>query len=276
MEKKYKRALITGATSGIGEAFVDVLPASTDLILTGRNAEKLGALQERLAVGGRVEIIEADLRSPTDRKKLISRSESLKTDLFVNNAGLGFFVHFTEIPADDEAAMVDVNVVAVHELTHALLPSMIEQAKQTGERAGAHHCFQRYQLSADALFCDTPQRKRSISRLPKVWRKNFPESLSIFWRFAREPQQPTSRPDPARQFDMFDCAESSISVARKAMRALGRRRVLVSQLPMRVRPVLQHRNTSHRFQRRTRLFQTFVAAQPENEFGRHRLHSAQA
>ncbi|MEC7658247.1 MAG: SDR family NAD(P)-dependent oxidoreductase, partial [Pseudomonadota bacterium] len=84
-KKKYKRALITGATSGIGEAFVDVLPASTDLILTGRNAERLGALQERLAVGGRaVEIIEADLRSPTDRKKLISRSESLKTDLFVN------------------------------------------------------------------------------------------------------------------------------------------------------------------------------------------------
>ena len=92
MRQQYRRALITGATSGIGEALADVLQASTDLIQTGPNAEKLGALQERLAVGGRaVEIIEADLRSPTDRKKLISRRESLETDLFVNNAGLGFF-----------------------------------------------------------------------------------------------------------------------------------------------------------------------------------------
>ena len=63
--------------------------------------------------------------------------------------------------------------------------------------------------------------------------------------------------------DMFDRAESSISVARKAMRALGRRRVLVLQFTHAVRPVLQHRNTSYRFQRRTRLFQTFDAARPE-------------
>ena len=47
------------------------------------------------------------------------------------------------------------------------------------------------------------------------------------------------------------------------MRALGRRRVLVSQLPMRFGSVLQHRNTSYRFQRRPRLFQTFDAARPE-------------
>ena len=234
MRRQYERALITGATSGIGEAFADVLPASTDLILTGRNAEKLGALQERLAIEGRaVEIIEADLRSPTDRKKLISRSESLKTDLFVNNAGLGFFSHFTETPADDEAAMVEVNVVAVHELTRALLPGMIERAKQAGERAGL--------IIVSSVIGHLPMPYFATYAATKAFDLALAEGLAE--ELSQEPVDilalcpgATATDFQARAGapnDMFDRAESSISVARKAMRALGRRRVLVSQLPMR-------------------------------------------
>ena len=163
MRRQYERALITGATSGIGEAFADVLPAEHGSDPDGRNAEKLGALQERLAIEGRaVEIIEADLRSPTDRKKLISRSESLKTDLFVNNAGLGFFSHFTETPADDEAAMVEVNVVAVHELTHALLPGMIERANKREDVRGSSLFPASSAICRCPILRHTPQRKRSI------------------------------------------------------------------------------------------------------------------
>ena len=74
MRETYQRALITGATSGIGEAFADILPANTNLILTGRDAGKLTALQERLAHREReVDIVEADLRLPGDREKLAER-----------------------------------------------------------------------------------------------------------------------------------------------------------------------------------------------------------
>ena len=67
MRRQYKKALITGATSGIGKAFADVLPTSTDLILTGRNANMLQELQTRLAANGRaVEVLEADLRVKAD------------------------------------------------------------------------------------------------------------------------------------------------------------------------------------------------------------------
>mgnify|MGYP001310463047 CR=1 FL=1 len=137
MRRQYKKALITGATSGIGKAFADVLPTGTDLILTGRNANMLQELQTRLAANGRaVEVLEADLRVKADRRLLIDKSEALDIDLFINNAGLGYFSNFTETLSEDESAMVEVNVVAVHELTHALLPGMIKRAKENGQRAG--------------------------------------------------------------------------------------------------------------------------------------------
>lgn len=235
MKQSYKRALITGATSGIGEAFAEALPSTTGLLLTGRNAEKLSALSDRFAVDGRdVETLAADLRRPADRKSLIERARGLEVDLFINNAGLGHFSHFLETPPDDESAMVDVNVVAVHELTHALLPDMLNRAKSNGRRAGL--------IIVSSVVGHVPMPYFATYAATKAFDLAFAEGLAE--ELSREPVDvlalcpgATATDFQSRAgapSDMFDRAESARSVAEKGLRALGRRRVLVSQVPMRI------------------------------------------
>ena len=235
MKQTYQRALITGATSGIGEAFAEILPTNTNLILTGRDVDKLAALQKRFAHQERnIDILEADLRLPGDRTKLAERSEALGVDLFVNNAGLGYFSHFTETSTDDEAAMVDVNVVAVHALTHALLPGMIERAKTTGWRAGL--------IIVSSVIGHLPMPYFATYAATKAFDLALAEGLAE--ELSGEPIDilalcpgATATDFQARAnapTDLFDRAESAISVARKGMRALGHRRVLISQLPLRL------------------------------------------
>jgi short-subunit dehydrogenase len=235
MREIYQRALITGATSGIGEAFAEILPTSTNLILTGRDADKLAALRERFADREReVDILEADLRLPDDRTKLIERSKASGVDLFVNNAGLGYFSHFTETSTDDEGAMVEVNVIAVHALTHALLPGMIERAKTTGRRAGL--------IIVSSVIGHVPMPYFATYAATKAFDLALAEGLAE--ELSGEPVDilalcpgATTTNFQARAgapTDMFNRAESAISVARKGMRALGRRRVLISQLSMRL------------------------------------------
>lgn len=129
MKHTYKLALITGATSGIGEEFARQLPAGTNLILTGRNNEKLRELQTELASQTReVEVIEADLATPEGIAGLIDAVKSKPVDLFINNAGLGFYGPMESHTASQEQAMVHVNVVAVAALAQALCPNMAARA----------------------------------------------------------------------------------------------------------------------------------------------------
>ena len=235
MARSYKRAFITGATSGIGEAFSECLPAKTDLLLSGRNADKLADLKQRLAVGGRdVEIVAADLRRPADRKALADKAEALEVDLFVNNAGLGHFSRFTETPADAEAEMVDVNVVAVHGLTHALLPGMIERAKAGRSRAGliiVSSVIGHLPVPYFATYAATKAFDLALAEGLAEELSDEPIDILALCPGATATAFPSRAGAPG---DLFDRAESASAVARKAMQALGRRRVLVSQLPMRL------------------------------------------
>ena len=133
----YRRALITGATSGIGEAFASELPEHTDLLLTGRDPGRLEEVRTSLAKPGReVDIVQADLAQVADRENLIERAEGFEIDLLINNAGLGAYGPILENDADAERATAEVNVVATVDLTRRLLPGMLERAKSSGQRAG--------------------------------------------------------------------------------------------------------------------------------------------
>lgn len=235
MRQTFKRALITGATSGIGEAFAEALPEDTGLLLTGRNEAKLAVLRDRLAAEGRtIEIVPADLRQSEDRRRLSEAGDAFEIDLFINNAGLGYFSNFVETPLDEEVAMVQVNVVAVHELTHALLPGMLARAQMSGARAGL--------IVVSSVIGHLPVPYFATYAATKAFDLAFAEGLAE--EMSDEPVDilalcpgATATDFQARAgapSDMFHRAESSISVARKGLRALGRRRVLVSQLPMRV------------------------------------------
>lgn len=121
-------ALITGASSGIGEEFARQLAArGYDLILVARRKDRLEKLAEQLSTTAHV--IECDLGS--DAAKLPGKVAKLgvDVDLLVNNAGFGLRGHFTELDASREAEMVRVNCEAVVTLTHAFVPPMVKRGR---------------------------------------------------------------------------------------------------------------------------------------------------
>ena len=130
-------AVITGATSGIGEAFARALPAATGLLLTGRDGERLASLKGELAAEGRaVEVVTADLSDDAGRSAVIEAAAELPVELLINNAGLGQAGRVVDNSLAREREMVEVNVVAPVVLTRALLPGMIDRAHAEGRHAG--------------------------------------------------------------------------------------------------------------------------------------------
>ncbi|MEQ8966849.1 MAG: SDR family NAD(P)-dependent oxidoreductase [Azospirillaceae bacterium] len=133
----YRCALVTGATSGIGAAFVHALPPETGLVLTGRDEAALAAAATRAGRRGQsVETVPADLTVPAEREAVIAHAKAAGIDLFVNNAGMGALGAILDRPAEEQSATIELNVVAMAELTRALLPGMIARARNDGSRAG--------------------------------------------------------------------------------------------------------------------------------------------
>jgi short-subunit dehydrogenase len=131
----YRCALITGASSGIGEAFARALPRSTSLLLTGRDRTKLAHLASDLANGERsVRSIAADLATAEGRQAVIGFAEDQPVDLLINNAGIGQLGRVIDNPPERESEMAQLNMVAPVELTRALLPGMIQSSG--GRRRG--------------------------------------------------------------------------------------------------------------------------------------------
>jgi len=114
------KALITGATSGIGKCMaVQLSKLGWELILTGRNAAALDALKQTLKTN--VYTVTADLSSQTDVCKVYNFCKQHSVDMVINNAGYGIFGRFDETEINNELAMLNVNIVAVHILTKLFL-----------------------------------------------------------------------------------------------------------------------------------------------------------
>lgn len=133
MRQAFRTALVTGASSGIGESFARILAGrGADLVLVARRAELLTSLAEEVRDrhGVAVEVLAADLTDPARLADVEARLRDEPVDLLVNNAGYGAFGAFAEVPLDDQLKEIDLNVVALVRLTYAALPSMI--AKKAG------------------------------------------------------------------------------------------------------------------------------------------------
>ena len=75
---RHRAALVTGATSGIGEAFARALPTATGVVLSGRDGEKLERLASELAAPGRrVETVAADLATDAGLDAVVARAEAV-------------------------------------------------------------------------------------------------------------------------------------------------------------------------------------------------------
>lgn len=114
------KALITGASSGIGADMARILSAKGyDLILVARNKKKLETLKAELTTD--IKIINLDLASTFNCMKLYNRVKKDDIDILINNAGFGMFGEFTDTNLEKEIDMIDVNIKAVHTLTKVFL-----------------------------------------------------------------------------------------------------------------------------------------------------------
>lgn len=130
----YKTALITGASSGIGEAFAKTLAAKgMDLILVARSEDKLRALARQLneMYSRRVEVVTADLGLAGSAAKVHAAATALdmRVDLLINNAGFGTVGAFLKQDAERERQEVMLNAAAVVDLCHAFVPAMVERGR---------------------------------------------------------------------------------------------------------------------------------------------------
>ena len=127
-----RTALITGASSGIGEAFADVFAAEGfDLVLTARREDRLQAVAARIVQQHRrsVHVIPADLGRRDAPQRLCEELavRGIHIDALVNNAGYGVPGAYVASPWSRHDEFVQVMVTAVAELTHRLLPGMLER-----------------------------------------------------------------------------------------------------------------------------------------------------
>ena len=120
------KALITGASSGIGESFARYLSSlGYDLILVARNKDKLQEMQKELKTD--VKIVVADLTLESKVKELYVLCKNDNIDVLINNAGFGLFGEFDTTDLQREMDMIDVNIKAVHMLTKLFAKDMIKR-----------------------------------------------------------------------------------------------------------------------------------------------------
>jgi short-subunit dehydrogenase len=119
-----KIALVTGASSGIGEATARQLAgAGLRVVLVARRLERLLGLKAEIeSAGGKAEVIAADLGSEDERLRLFEQVSDV--DVLVNNAGFGWYGYFNEMPWETAREMLQVNIEATAHLTSLFLPGM--------------------------------------------------------------------------------------------------------------------------------------------------------
>ena len=132
MDQQQTYALVTGASRGLGRCFARTLAAQNqNLVLVARSGEKLAVIADDLRAkhGVRVETISLDLAQSGAGERLADEltARSLHIDLLVNNAGFGDQGRFIELSLERQVQMITLQNATVVELTHRLLPSMIEQ-----------------------------------------------------------------------------------------------------------------------------------------------------
>jgi uncharacterized protein len=129
------RALVTGASSGLGAAFAARLAREGyNLVIVARRRESLEALarqlEEKHAV--KVQVHAADLTQPGELRAVEERlAQDPALELLVNNAGFGGFMPFVDLDADRAEELIRLQVIAVTRLTRAILPGMIARGRGT-------------------------------------------------------------------------------------------------------------------------------------------------
>lgn len=118
------KALITGASSGIGRDMARILSQKGyELIAVARDEEKLEQLKSELKTN--VKIIAIDISNVENCKKIYEENKDI--DILINNAGFGDCGYFAETTLEKDVQMINTNVLATHVLTKLYLKEMTEK-----------------------------------------------------------------------------------------------------------------------------------------------------
>jgi NADP-dependent 3-hydroxy acid dehydrogenase YdfG len=125
-------ALVTGASSGIGEATASALAAAgASVAIAARRADRLERLAGQIRdAGGKALPIEADVSSPDQASSAVERtvSELGRLDTLINNAGVMLLGPIEDAPLEEWQRMIDVNVSGLLYCSHAALPHLLRAA----------------------------------------------------------------------------------------------------------------------------------------------------
>jgi uncharacterized protein len=167
-------ALITGASSGLGEVFARKMAArGNDLILVARRVDRLEILASQLDVN--VRVIEADLATDKGVASVEAAiAETPTLDLLVNNAGFGTLGRFWEASLDGQDQMHRLHVLTPMRLTHIALAGMI--ARKHGAVINVSSMAAFTQSAGNVSYCAT-----------KAWMNNFTLGLNVELRGIKSP-----------------------------------------------------------------------------------------
>jgi short-subunit dehydrogenase len=127
-------ALVTGASSGIGQAYAERLAAASyDLIVVARRSDRLEELKRRLESdhGVRVEPLVTDLSTEDGMRSVDAAAADPRTEFVVDNAALAHYMPFLELPPERLEELVHLNALAPARLMRAALPGMVERGRGT-------------------------------------------------------------------------------------------------------------------------------------------------
>jgi uncharacterized protein len=163
-------AVITGASSGLGEEYARQLAArGANLVLVARRADRLEQVKAGLEAqhGIRAEVVVCDLADEAQSAALAARLAAMPdVDLLVNNAGFGTLGHFHDTDFDRQEAMLRVHVLATMRLTRAVLPGMID--RRHGAIINVSSVAGFWRSAQNVMYCST-----------KGWMNDFTEGLRL-------------------------------------------------------------------------------------------------
>jgi short-subunit dehydrogenase len=142
-----KTTLITGASSGIGEAFARRLAArGENVLLVARSEDKLASLCDELAQAHNVnaQYVALDLTAERAAEELFEETNrrGLRIDTLINNAGFGSMGDFTSLDLGRELSMIDLNIKALVALSYLYLKPMRERGEGTILNVASTAAFQ--------------------------------------------------------------------------------------------------------------------------------------